>query len=632
MRFTPTVVDRRRPLRALSCALLLAALAAIFALPAMARAAEERLPLIDKTESLGPGITLHHLKSLGQNGWQDKQVLTVHLNEPGVSTNLLTAGSVAQGGPLTEAANKAGAVAGVNGDFFDIGNSTAAEGGEGQSGELIKSGNVGHSVTSHFGVTTAGIAELANLAIEAQAEFNGETTPVLSINAADGEVVPANGMVAYTPAWGTYSRARGFTGVTAGDVAEALVVDDKVVSIDPAGAEANQIPAEGFALVGRDEAATKIRALSVGEEVKLSYGLSAAATKELQIAVVVENGVAKSGLTTAIAPRTVAGFKDGGHTLVLATWDGPGGTGNGGIGENVEAQEMAEEGVETAVNLDGGGSTTMVARALGAEAATVRNTPSDGEERSDPNGIGVFVEPGDGTVHHMFINPGPHDGSAEESLRVFPGMHLALTAQATDNRETPVKLGDGAVNWTTSGGSIANGVLAAPADAHGNITVRAASAGVSKEVPVRVLNPVHLIELSSERLSIAEASPEAAVTIAVTGKDDEGWEAPLEPGDLNLTYDHELIEVTPEGGELKITPLKVGGGDLEIEANGVTATLPITIGVETLVPYSFEKDASVLSHWNDNSTVPTTRTQSAEGLKIEFGAMRNFGITANGAT
>ena len=284
MRFTPTVVDRRRPLRALSCALLLAAIAAIFALPAMARAAEERLPLIDKTESLGPGITLHHLKSLGQNGWQDKQVLTVHLNEPGVSTNLLTAGSVAQGGPLTEAANKAGAVAGVNGDFFDIGNSTAAEGGEVQSGQLIKSGNVGHSVTSHFGVTTAGIAELANLAIEAQAEFNGETTPVLSINAADGEVVPANGMVAYTPAWGTYSRARGFTGVAAANVAEALVVEGKVVSIDSAGAEANQIPAEGFALVGRDEAAAKIRALTVGEEVKLSYGLSAAALLGLVVA------------------------------------------------------------------------------------------------------------------------------------------------------------------------------------------------------------------------------------------------------------------------------------------------------------------------------------------------------------
>jgi 8-oxo-dGTP pyrophosphatase MutT (NUDIX family) len=636
MSFEAPVVDRRRPLRALSCAFLLAALAAILALPAMASAAEERLPLIDKTESLGPGITLHHLKSLGQNGWQDKQVLTVHLNEAGVSTNLLTAGSVAQGGPLTTAAAKAGAVAGVNGDFFDIGNSTAAEGGEVEDGKLIKSGNTNHAVANHFGVTTSGLATLANLAIEAKAEWNGESSPVLSVNAADGAGVPANGMVAYTPAWGTYSRARGFTGVAPAELAEALVVDGKVVSIDASGAEANQIPAGGFALVGREAAATKIRALTVGEEVVLSYGLSPEATQELQFAigdggVIVENGAAKGGLEASIAPRTAAGFKDGGHTLVLATWDGPGGTGNGGIGINVEAQELAEEGVETAVNLDGGGSTTMVARALGAEAPTVRNNPSDGEERSDPNGIGVFVEPGDGVVHHLFIGPGPHDGSAEESLRVFPGTHLTMAATATDNHQAPVALADGSVNWTTGAGTIADGVLAAPVNAKGTITVRAASAGVSKEVPVRVLNPVHLIELSSERLSIAEASPSKAVTVAVTGKDDEGWEAPLEPQDLSLTYDHSVIEVTPEGGELKITPLKVGGTDLDIEVDGVKATLPISVGVETKVPYSFESDASVLGHWNNNSTTATTFSKGAEGLVQEFPAMRNVGITANGA-
>src|ERR1700744_3942624 len=99
------VVDRRRSLRAFVCALLLAAVAALLAVPAMAQA-EERLPLIDTTEQLGPGVSLHHLKSLGEDGWQDEQVLTAHLDEPGVSANLLTAGSVAEGGPLSEAADK----------------------------------------------------------------------------------------------------------------------------------------------------------------------------------------------------------------------------------------------------------------------------------------------------------------------------------------------------------------------------------------------------------------------------------------------------------------------------------------------------------------------------------------------
>jgi phosphodiester glycosidase/calcineurin-like phosphoesterase family protein/collagen triple helix repeat protein len=628
MNFQLPVVDRRRPLRALICALLLAAFAALLVVPALARA-EERLPLIDKTEQLGPGITLHHLKSLGEGGWQDEQVLTVHLNEPGVGTNLLTSGPVASGGPLSEAADKAGAVAGVNGGFFDINESNAAEGGEIGSGELIKSPDVGIPTGNHIGVSKSGLAELANLAIEAEAEFGGQKYPIASVNAADGgQGVPANGMVAYTPAWGTYNRARGFKGVS--NLAEALVVEGKVVSVDSTGAEANQIPADGFALVGRDTSAEAIRNLQVGEEVKLAYGLSDEAAKELQFAigdggVIVENGTPKPGLDSSIAPRTAAGFKDGGHTLVLATWDGPGGTGHGGIGINIEAAEMAEEGVETAVNLDGGGSTTMVARALGAEGVTVRNTPSDGHERSDPNGIGVFVEPGDGQVHHLYVNPGPHDGGAEESLRVFPGMHVALDASATDDNQAPVKLASGAVNWTAGAGQITDGVLAAPANAHGSITVRAAADGVHTEVPVRVLDPVHIVEFSTEKVSFAEANAAEAVDIAVDGKDDQGFEAPLEMQDLHLTYDHSVVEVSPEGGELKLTPLAVGATDLEVEADGVKALLPIVVGVETVVPYGFTSEAT---KWTSNSTnnAGTTLTPTSEGLKIEFPAERNVGI------
>ncbi len=634
MSFEMPVVDRRRPLHALVCALMLAALAVLLVVPALARA-EERLPLIDKTEALGPGISLHHLKSLGQGGWQDEQVLTVHLDQAGVGTDLLTAGAVAKGGPLSTAANKAGAVAGVNGDFFDIGNSTAAEGGEVENGQLVKSASLSRSAANHIGVSKSGIAQLANLAIEASAGFGGEAHPVLSINAAEGAGVPANGMVAYTPAWGTYSRARGFVGVT--DLAEALVVNGKVVSIDPSGAEANQIPAGGFALVGREAAAAKLRELAVGDEVTLTYGLSDAAAKELRFAIgdggtIVENGAAKAALDSSIAPRTAAGFKDGGHTLVLATWDGPGGTGHGGIGIDVEAAELAEEGVETAVNLDGGGSTTMVARALGAGEATVRNTPSDGGERSDPNGIGVFVEPGDGQVHHLYLRPGAGDAAAGESLRVFPGMHRTVDAYATDSNDTPVALTPGEVHWSTNQGSVEAGRFLAPQGAHGNVAVRANADSSQADTDVRVLDPVQTIELSTERLAIAEAKPAEAVTIKVDGRDDEGFTAPIEPEDLGLEYEHDVIEVIPDGGELKIVPLSSGATDLTVTAGGKSTVLPVTVGVESVVVYKF--DDEVTTHWKTNSTnnAEVTLSKTAEGLKVDFGAMRNFGITATAAT
>ena len=59
---------------------------------------------------------------------------------------------------------------------------------------------------------------------------------------------------------------------------------------------------------------------------------------------------------------------------------------------------LLDLGADTGLNLDGGGSTTLVARPLGGTSATLRNTPSDGSERADPTGVGLFVSPGDGKV------------------------------------------------------------------------------------------------------------------------------------------------------------------------------------------------------------------------------------------
>jgi exopolysaccharide biosynthesis protein len=47
-------------------------------------------------------------------------------------------------------------------------------------------------------------------------------------------------------------------------------------------------------------------------------------------------------------------------------------------------------GVRDAVNLDDGGSTTIVSRLPGRASLTLLNHPSDGSERRVANGIGLF--------------------------------------------------------------------------------------------------------------------------------------------------------------------------------------------------------------------------------------------------
>jgi exopolysaccharide biosynthesis protein len=52
------------------------------------------------------------------------------------------------------------------------------------------------------------------------------------------------------------------------------------------------------------------------------------------------------------------------------------------------ARLMRRLGAEAALNLDGGGSSTMVA-ADQAGVVGVRNSPSDGRQRAVPNGLGL---------------------------------------------------------------------------------------------------------------------------------------------------------------------------------------------------------------------------------------------------
>jgi exopolysaccharide biosynthesis protein len=597
------------------------------------------LPLTNTTETLGPGISLQHVKALAQTGWYDAQFMTLNLSNKAVSTDLLTSGPVASGGPLSDDVNKAGAVGGINGEFFDIGNSNAAEGAEIQGGQLVKTSDVPQRPS--VGVSNDGIAQLVDTTVNATANFSGSDHTVLSINAADPSGISADGLIAYTSAWGTYSRNRALTGVNNAEIAEVLVENNKVVSVTPNGpAGSGDIPADGFYLVGRGASATALRALQPGDPVTLSYALANDVAKTMKFALgdggtIVSNGQVVSGLDTSIAPRTALGFKDDGHTLVLATWDGPGGTGHGGIGIDEEARELAAMGVQTAVNLDGGGSTTMVARALGESTATVRNVPSDGSERTDPNGIGVFVAKGDGKLHQLLIKPAAGQAAADGGVKVFPGMHRQLVADGVDNNQTPVTIAPASVKWTAPGvpggaaKAVPHGMLAAPAKASGPITVRAEVGNQKADTDVTVLDPISDVELSSQRLSIADATPDDAVTLSVTGRDDQGYTAPIDPSDLTLDYDHSVVDIEPSNGQLKITPLTNAGTILTVTAGGKSVQLPITIGVQTQTVYDFNDD--VLSRWHNNSTAATTFSVDPDGLKISFNAMRNVGITAASA-
>jgi len=95
-------------------------------------------------------------------------------------------------------------------------------------------------------------------------------------------------------------------------------------------------------------------------------------------------------------PRTVLGLDAGGTKLTILTIDGR----HPGVAMGMNGAEMAgrmiQLGCVNAINLDGGGSTTLVMRDPSNDEFKVINHPSDGRLRPVANVIGVAVEEGGG--------------------------------------------------------------------------------------------------------------------------------------------------------------------------------------------------------------------------------------------
>ncbi len=368
--------------------------------------------------------------TLSEIGWTDAQVLEVDLQRDGVRTDLLTAGPVARGSALSAQVREAGAVAGVNGDFFDINNSNAAIGPEILGGAIRKSG-IGRTQVAGVSDRPPRPARRTSRSTPPR-RSRPARAPVRSLN--DPTDVGTNNIAAYTPLWGTFTRTRGVQGAT--NVAEVIVTDGKVASINPTTAGAGELPANSFALVGREAGADALRALQVGDAVTLAYDLKSDIADKLTFAVggnviLVKDGVPQPGAGGELAPRTAIGFKDGGKTLMLVTADGRQSL---VAGPTVRADRRADgrprrrdRAQPRRRRLDDDDRPPARQPARDA-SATRRPTAASAATRTASASSST---PGDGTVHDLVDRPAPTRASS-------PACAARFTAAGLDDRDTPV--------------------------------------------------------------------------------------------------------------------------------------------------------------------------------------------------
>ncbi|MDB4876685.1 MAG: hypothetical protein JWM41_3131 [Gemmatimonadetes bacterium] len=281
---------------------------------------------------------------------------------------------------LRELAATRDVIGGVNADFFSL----AAPLGV-PVGALVSNGRVvtGPTVQPVLAFDAAGMASITTVRSVGSAFLGAQVVDIAGWNRA-----APRGLALFDAAWGLSTD----TATAAIEVVLTGHNPSRVAAIDTTTAGV-LIPTDGAVLVAGRNAPENVRAgllaLKVGDTIRTTMSLAPFQPREavggrplLLRDSVVSSAVDTSGQASFIArnPRTAAGVARNGKRLILAVVDGRQAPYSDGMSLRELANLMRALGARDALNLDGGGSTTLVYTDPDSPGALrVANRPSDKE-------------------------------------------------------------------------------------------------------------------------------------------------------------------------------------------------------------------------------------------------------------
>lgn len=337
---------------------------------------------------IAPGVTLREWDQVDGRqpvGQVEINLVTVNLDAPNLSFGPLTPSFVTSRRTVSQFGRWNGALAAVNGDFFDIGRTDAPLGVTIGSGGVLTGSRDGWipGVNSSLWFDAAG-PKISPLSVQ----YTVRKRPGWIVNGFNHPRVPRGRIGVYTHAW---NRTKGYL-VTDGKkrAREVVLRKTRVVSNKPTLSSGLKIRKKDRVLIGVGRAAGQLKSLKMRQKVTLSQRIeggrpTAAISGDRALLV---NGVRTVVNNTIAHPRTAVGIDADGRRLYILVVDGRSATSRGYTMVEL-ADFMTALGVENAINLDGGGSSTMYTR-NGTGAMSVVNEPSDGSERKVANGFGLF--------------------------------------------------------------------------------------------------------------------------------------------------------------------------------------------------------------------------------------------------
>jgi hypothetical protein len=331
-----------------------------------------------------PGVLYEQFDLVDARGPVRGHLMRIDLTTPGISLDYAGRKDIASKAPLLQTVLADGAIAGVNGDFFDIGDTDAPLGvGRDRQRKMLHGPQTGWNCA--FFIKRDGTPDIDFLYADAVIK----QFPQLDVQTINSPTVRQGGIGLYNDKWGVIRGHQVVDGQK--KHTRMVVIKNGVVAVNTKRFP-KTLDVKGKVLIGRDQGANSLRALTPGTKVSVKAKLM----PRPQVAItgnvfLMRDGKKKAQDDRDMHPRTALGISEDRTQLFLLVIDGRVSFSRGYT--MVELALLMEQiGAYEAINLDGGGSSTMVGRKVNGKVR-VLNHPSDGKPRSVPNGLQVFYRP-----------------------------------------------------------------------------------------------------------------------------------------------------------------------------------------------------------------------------------------------
>lgn len=512
-----------------------------------------------KEEYLASGVHRAHIERFTSEGWQNLNVLTIDTtNQMNEIKAIFNTEGVSHRSNVRDMVNVTGAIAGVNGDYFNYQPHPSTLGMIVNDGKLISSAQEGKNKLPVFYQSSAGDSQLGYIdqSVDILNQLTGAKYHVSGFNKAYGGY---KYLSLLTRDWGRKSF-----GAKAANMTEVLVENGIVADIRTNG-EPFDIPEDGYVLSQNN---SPLASLTLGTPLELQV-TSNVDYKALKFAmgggsIILKNGVAMQTniINKGRHPRTGIGVTQDGSKIVIITVDGR--NGYAGLTQKEFGEIFKSFGCYNAMNLDGGGSTTMVKKTKAMDKAEIINKPSGGTPRAVVSGVGVFSSDNPGAVARIELDL--------DTDKAFPGVPVAYSVKAYDASNNPVRVDANAVSASaTNGASCMNGSFIGAAEGTSQVTVSYQGASDTKNIEV-FSEPVEL-RSSTEKIN---AKPGDKFTIKdIIGLDNQGRSAKIPNSSINFSI---WGTVGAMSGNVFTASNNIGYGYITMGYKNTYKNIPVTIG------------------------------------------------------